>query len=87
MVGLICLRHPCIYCTFSDIPLDENWNFVEINSTSDLMALENPKQKKYKTQTNKNNKKPRNKNNWNLFKHKFPYFKKEKSVLKDSDKV
>ena len=36
--------------TLSDIPEEKNWNFIEINSTKDLLAMENPKQRKYKTQ-------------------------------------
>ena len=58
---------------FSEIPKDENWNFVEINSTNDLLAMANPHQKKYKTKQ-KTSKHGSTKNNWNLFKHKFPVF-------------
>ena len=58
---------------FSEIPKDENWNFVEINSTKDLLAMANPHQKKYKTKQ-KSSKHGSIKNNWNLFKHKFPVF-------------
>ena len=60
---------------FSDLPEDEDWNFVEINSTSDLLALENPKQRKVKSQEKvKGLTRKAAKNNWNLFKHKFPVF-------------
>ena len=70
--------------TLSEIPEEKNWNFIEINSTKDLLAMENPKQRKYKTQifkmrpkhqkANKQVSKKQLKNNWNLFKHKFPNF-------------
>ena len=36
--------------TLSDLPEEKNWNFVEIDSSKDLVAMENPKQRKYKTQ-------------------------------------
>ena len=65
--------------TLSDLPEEKNWNFVEIDSSKDLVAMENPKQRKYKTQRFKMKPKipkPSKKlrNNWNLFKDKFPSF-------------
>ena len=72
----------------SEIPKDENWNFIEINSTSDLLAMENPQQKKYKTHVQKTRLKSQKhqefKNNWSLFKHKFPKFTEKKDSLKVS---
>ena len=87
--------------TLSDIPEEKNWNFVEINSTKDLVAMENPKQRKYKTQMfkmrPKNHQVPKKqlKNNWNLFKHKFPNFnskvemntKKEKRQIPSASQI
>lgn len=65
--------------TLSDLPEEKNWNFVEIDSNKDLVAMENPKQRKYKTQRYKMKPKapkPSKKirNNWHLFKDKFPSF-------------
>ena len=65
--------------TLSDLPEEKNWNFVEIDSSKDLVAMENPKQRKYKTQRFKMKPKipkpsKKSRNNWNLFKEKFPSF-------------
>ena len=78
------------FYNFSEIPKDENWNFIEINSTSDLLAMENPQQKKYKTQVLKTRLKSQKhkefKNNWSLFKHKFPKFTDKKVSRNNSTK-
>jgi len=67
--------------SFDDIPEDKNWNFVEINSATDLLAMENPHQKKYKTQIYKMKSKEGQKlhkkarkahNNWHALKDRFP---------------
>ena len=68
--------------SLDDIPEDTNWNFVEINSATDLLAMENPHQKKYKTQSYKSKtkaqkkspKKRKNHNNWDKFKSRFPIY-------------
>jgi len=68
--------------SLDDIPRDTNWNFVEINSDTDLIAMENPHQKKVKTQSQKwkskseprSAKKAKPYNNWQKFKHRFPIF-------------
>ena len=68
---------------FSEIPKDDHWNFVEINSTNDLLAMANPHQKKYKTkQKTSKNESSKKKNNWNLFRHKFPVFLNKSSSEK-----
>jgi len=68
--------------SLDDIPEDTNWNFVEINSATDLLAMENPHQKKYKTQSSKRKTKTQRKtprarkvhNNWEKFKSRFPVY-------------
>lgn len=68
--------------SLDDIPEDTNWNFVEINSATDLLAMENPHQKKYKTQSYKGKtkaekrtpRKRKNHNNWDKFKSRFPIY-------------
>jgi len=68
--------------SLDDIPEDTNWNFVEINSATDLLAMENPHQKKYKTQSSKRKTKAQKKtprarkvhNNWEKFKSRFPVY-------------
>ena len=68
--------------SLEDIPKDENWNFVEINSATDLLAMENPHQKTSKTQGGKaksrheQNQETKQKpyNNWIKFKDVFPIF-------------
>jgi len=68
--------------SLDDIPEDTNWNFVEINSATDLLAMENPHQKKYKTQSAKRKTKAQKKtprarkvhNNWEKFKSRFPVY-------------
>ena len=81
--------------TLSDIPEEKNWNFIEINSTKDLLAMENPKQRKYKTQVFKMRPKHQKvnkqvskqlKNNWNLFKHKFPNFNSKTNLNTKKEK-
>jgi len=68
--------------SLDDIPEDTNRNFVEINSATDLLAMENPHQKKYKTEslkikTNEHKKQPprrKTHNNWAKFKNRFPVY-------------
>lgn len=68
--------------SLDDLPEDTNWNFVEINSATDLLAMENPHQKKYKTQSSKRKTKAQKKtprarkvhNNWEKFKSRFPVY-------------